>query len=181
MSMCTKAIIGACGDDIRETSNSLLRIKTSFPERDICEEISVKTASCACFPLKCLEGVGMIACGAILWPIPCTICKIETEHRGADVSVKKIYPGFRTPNFPCHYSDEYSSNGHVMTTEGTSVSCYCRQRPEGEQNNIYATSSLTGYDCLSSGVGKIVNTLVSMVCCPISCISLACCSSQDSK
>ena len=167
MSMCTKAITGACVDDQRETLNSLLRVKTPFHERDLCEEVSVRTASCACFPLKCLEAVGMIACGAILWPIPCTICKIETEHRGADVSVKKIYPGFRTPNFPCHYSDEYSSNGQVTITKGTSVPCSCCQIPEGEQNNIYATSSLTGYNCLSSGVVKIVNTLFSMACCPL--------------
>lgn len=168
MSMCIKAVTGAYEDNKRETLNSLLRVITPFPKRDNCEEVSVKAASCACVPLKLLEGAGMIACGAILCPIPCTICKIETEHEGTEVSVKKIYPELRKPNTPCHYHDEYCQLGRIIYSEGTDISCSCGQRPEEKQNYIYAKSSLTGYECLSSGVGKIVNTVFSMICCPIS-------------
>lgn len=174
MSVCTKAISGAYDNDKRETLNSLLRVKTPFPKRNSCEEISVKTAECAYFPLKCLEAAGMIACGALLCPMPCTVCKIETEHVGTEVSVKKIYPSCTTPNIPCRYQDKYLTNEGATITEGWSIGCTIGNRPEGDREYINATSSLTGYDCISSGIGKIVNTIVSMVFCPISSCYLIC-------
>jgi hypothetical protein len=174
MTMCIQGVTGAYEDNKRETLNSLLRVQTPFPERSKCEEIVVKTVSCACFPLKCLEGLGMITCGAILWPIPCTICQIETEHQETDVSIKKIYPSFRKPNIPCHYEDSSHSGNQVISNEGYSISCSFGKRPKGEQPLVNAESSLTGYNCLSSGVGKIVNTVLSTICCPISTASLAC-------
>ena len=179
MSIFLKAATDAYKDNKRETLNSLLRVTTPFPKREAHEEIAVKTASCACFPFKCLEGLGMITCGLLLWPIPCTVCKIETEHNGTDVSVTTIYPGTRRPNIPCHYDDEYRTTSKQSIVSGRSIPCSCGQRPEGEIDYIKANSSLTGYDCLSSGVGKIVSTVFSMLCCPFSTVSLACCGGMD--
>lgn len=179
MSLCTKALTGAYNDDKRETLNSLLRVKTPSPKNDKYQEISIRTASCVCFPLKCLEGIGMITFGAILWLVPCTICKIETVHEGTDVSVKKMYPGLRKPHIPCHYKDTYHVAGKKITDTGWAISYLPPQRLEGEKDYTRVSSSLTGYECLSSGVSKIVSTLISMVCCPIKCATLTCCNTQD--
>lgn len=182
MSLLIKACCGAYEDDKREALNSLIRVKTPFPKRSDCDELAVKTASCVCIPLKCLESVGMMVCGAILWPIPCTVCKIETIHEGTQVSVKKIYLDCRSPNIPCHFDDIYYSKDSITRYEGTSIPCSCcSQRFEGKQEEVYATSSVTGYGCISSGVGKVVSTLLSSVCIPISCMFLACGNKEDSS
>jgi hypothetical protein len=123
----------------------------------------------------------LITCGALLWAIPCTVCKIETCHHGTDVSIKKIYPDFRKPNIPCHFDDKYEIEGRSTVAKKTGALLTCHLgcgNEKFEEKNLTATSSLTGYNCLSSGVGKILNAICSAMCCPINSI-FACCNAKD--
>lgn len=188
--MCTQACLGAYEDNKRYTCNSLLRVKTPFPKRENREEIAVRVASCACAPFQCLEGLGMIACGAVLWPIPCTVCKIETHHSGTDVSLNKCCLSFRHPNYPVHYSDQYQSvkpasiEGKYMikdtVTKGEKFSVNINQRPTTEiDGDFHAKSTLTGFQCLTSGIERIIGTFYSVLCCPVNCVCLTCCNKNN--
>lgn len=195
MSLCPECCVSCCcttmydayEDGRRETYNSLLRIKTPFPKRTDDKELDVRIASCVCQPLRMIEGVGMIACGALLWPIPCTVCTIKTEHFGTSVEGSCCL-GFRRPNIPCHFKDEINmsvrkENSEITearTVQGNQMPCSCGfMHPQEQENpdqraNIFVKSSVTGYSCISSGIGKIINSIILMACCPIACCQKNC-------
>lgn len=177
---CLDPCSNAYHDDVRATCNSLLRIKTPYPQRSVNEEMASRIVGCVCSPLKCLEGLGMIACGALLWPIPCTVCRISTEHAGTSVSLNKCCLDFRCINVPCYYQDRFSKptpDGFIQEeAQGYDCSCAgCDPHYQGDLPQIFASSTTTGFCCMAAGVGKIVTTVCQMACCPFQCCCCLCC------
>ena len=160
-------------DDKRETLNSLLRYKTPSPKRSTGESIAVKVASVVCSPFKVLKGVGMIAAGAVLWAIPCTVIKIKTKHYESELAVTSVSFMGKPPTCPFWYSDAYDlvyMNGNSKITKSSSmqscgISCSIGQPSEGKQGYITGESVVTGYHLLTGGIGKIIRTALSLVYC----------------
>lgn len=151
----------------RETVNSLIRYKTPYPDNSPSTNFMVDL----CCPCRLIEAITCITCGSFLWFLPCTVCKMETKHYGNDVDVEKcsLYPRCRTPN-PCGYEDtihEQASNSHT-NSKGYEISCnYTNLRPKGYipiPTNV--TSTITGYQCINSGLSKILYTIENLLCIP---------------
>ena len=187
MSLCCTAVSGAYEADKKETLNSMLRVQTPYESRSLLEDLAIRTASCACAPLKCLEAGGLIACGAALWIVPATVCVIGTTHHGRDVEVTKVVPSLRKPNVPCHFYDKYvipqvqdissmGSTAIVTDTEGCAIHCPCPAHDEQvrETRRFHAESTVTGYNCVIAGLSKISATFLNIACCPILGVMFAC-------
>lgn len=180
---CVNACSNAYQDDKRATCNTLLRVKTPYPKRENCEELFSKIVGCVCFPFKCLEGCGMMLCGAFLWPIPCTVCRISTEHVGTHVSVKGCCFDTRMTNHPCYFKDTYirpTPTGWNQTeSDGCDAFCnLCEVHYEGSIEQVSAGSSVTGFGCIWAGCHKVLHTVFNMACCPFQCCCVtanACC------
>lgn len=164
----------ALGDDKRLTCNSLLRVKASKLQRSKKKEIAVRVAGVVMTPLKILEGAGLIVAGAVLAPIPCTILKVETHHFDDNVKVENVRIGFRKPNLPIYYRDVKYKKGSCITSRGLRISLMCGENyARKNPDEVYTVSSVTGYNLLTTGVGKVVTSAFSVLLLPVRCTSIA--------
>lgn len=183
--MCLKAIDSALVDQQSECLNSLLRVHTPFPARTAKEEVAVRVADCACAPLKCAGGAAMIAYGAVLCPIPCIVSHIETHHDGVSVQIENIYLVKRLPNTPCHFEDhkkvtEFTPEGIIFKETHSTGNEYNwrwngNHHFKGSIADTRATSSVTGYQCITSGIGRMLSGAVAVACCPCIVMWVGCC------
>lgn len=197
MSSCADGCSKALADDYSHTFNSLLRNKTPIPRRMEEETAAVNIMSAVISPFKMLEGLLLISSGALLSVIPCTVCQIKTKHTGNDVYLKSLWPTFKYPTvlecercqpielLPCSFRDEViilpknsqSKEMQVIETIGYSHGCIIGDisgDPIPENKEYYIKSTLTGYQCASSGVGKIIDAYKRVFCCPIAMKHYAC-------
>ena len=153
----------ACTYNKIDTYNSLLIVKSPYPEKDNVSCINI--GLCLLCPWRTLESTFMLTYGIITCPIPCLVCNMVTEHQRDNIGVNNCHPDFAWIPSPVHF--DYSIRG-VSTTRGIDIGLnYGNNRPQGPGGSFHIQSYITGGRIFRAGIEKILSSTCDCVCCPV--------------
>lgn len=172
---CPKCYTNYREDNSRETVNSLLRYKVPYPERSNCDQCTTDICATCFLPCKLAEAAGLIVCGIILCPIPCTYCHVRTKYYGTNGEMVTCGPRAKCqfPN-PIRYT-EHNINTNETTTKYMTGFGWCGDIYHGDINSVIEIdSTVNGFQCINGGIGKALLAVRSVVNLPWDLAALIC-------